>query len=184
MSSHCPDLRAGVRAAVLVAVLVAVLALAGCRRETRPPPPPPASAVPGQSLEASGAEHTAKRYEENAYAVSQGMTWYRAYNCNGCHANGGGNMGPPLMDAAWRYGADPASVYATIANGRPNGMPAFGAHVPEDQLWQLVAYVRSMSGQLREDVAPTRGDTLQAAKPISRRERATPVQETVPAGGR
>jgi cytochrome c oxidase cbb3-type subunit 3 len=128
MSSRFPD--RGLPGLPGLLGLLALLALGGCKREFRPPPPPPASAVPGQSTEASGAERTARRYEGNAYAVSQGMTWYRTYNCNGCHAAGGGNMGPALMDAKWRYGADPSSVYATIANGRPNGMPAFGAHVP------------------------------------------------------
>jgi hypothetical protein len=39
-----------------------------------------------------------------------------------------------------------------------------------------------MSGQLHEDVAPTRGDTIQASEPISRRKRETPVQEATPAG--
>lgn len=180
MSSRFPD----GHSLLMLAALTLTSALAGCKREHRPPPPPPASAVPGQSYEASNVGPVAKRYEENAYAVSQGMTWYRAYNCNGCHAQGGGNMGPALMDAKWRYGADPGSVYASIANGRPNGMPAFGARVGEDQIWQLVAFVRSMSGQLREDVAPTRGDTLQASKPIGRRERETPVHESAPAAER
>jgi cytochrome c oxidase cbb3-type subunit 3 len=173
MSSRCLE-RCGF-------ALLAVLALAGCKREVRPPPSAPASAVPGQPYAPGDAGPIARRYEENATAVSQGMTWYRTYNCNGCHAAGGGNIGPSLMDAAWRYGADPSSIYATIANGRPNGMPAFGAHVPEDQIWQLVAYVRSLSGQVHEDVAPTRGDTLQAARPVSRREQEMPVREAAPA---
>jgi cytochrome c oxidase cbb3-type subunit 3 len=59
-------------------------------------------------------------------------------------------------------------------------MPAFGEHVPEDQIWQLVAYVRSMSGQLRSDVAGTRSDTLQAAEPESRRKKEEPKHEATP----
>jgi cytochrome c oxidase cbb3-type subunit 3 len=47
------------------------------------------------------------------------------------------------MDAEWRYGGDPAQVFQSIAQGRPNGMPSFGGHIPEDQVWQIVAYVRS-----------------------------------------
>ena len=52
-------------------------------------------------------------------------------------------MGPPLMDAAWIYGSGLASVYATIVQGRPNGMPAFGKRLSSGQAWQLAAYVRS-----------------------------------------
>jgi cytochrome c oxidase cbb3-type subunit 3 len=63
-------------------------------------------------------------------------------------------------------------------------MPAFGKHVPEDQLWQLVAYVRSMSGQLRSDVASSRSDSLQAAKPEGRREQEQPKHEEAPVEGR
>jgi cytochrome c oxidase cbb3-type subunit 3 len=160
---------------------LAVLAT-GCYREERPvQAPPAASGVTGHSTAAQAALSISDRYEENAYAVSQGKSLYRAYNCNGCHAAGGGNIGPPLMDDKWRYGSDPANIFATIAEGRPNGMPAFGKHVPEDQIWQLVAYVRSMSGQLRSDVAPTRSDSLEAAEPESRRKKEQPTHEATPA---
>jgi cytochrome c oxidase cbb3-type subunit 3 len=168
----------------ITAVAVALLA-SGCYREERPvKAPPAASSLSGHSVAAQAALPAKNKYEENAYAVSQGKTLYRAYNCNGCHAAGGGNIGPPLMDDKWRYGVDPANVFNSIAEGRPNGMPAFGKHVPEDQIWQLVAYVRSMSGQLRSDVAPARGDTLQAAKPESQRKREQPKHEDAPTEGR
>jgi cytochrome c oxidase cbb3-type subunit 3 len=166
----------------LAACLIAAAVLTGCYREQRPTKAPPAaSGVETPSWSAGGAQPVSNRYEENAYAVSQGKTWYRAFNCSGCHAQGGGSIGPALMDDKWRYGADPGSIYASIAHGRPNGMPAFGEHVTEDQIWQLVAYVRSMSGQLRSDVAGTRSDTLQAAEPESRRKKEEPKHESTPA---
>ena len=164
-----------------VTVAMAALALNGCYREQRPTrTPPPASGVGEPSYSAKGVPVNNK-YEENAYAVSQGKTWFRAFNCNGCHAAGGGGMGPALMDDKWRYGSDPASIYATIAYGRPNGMPAFGSHLTEDQIWQLAAYVRSLSGQLGKNVASSRSDTLQAGKGESRRPKETPVHEQTPA---
>jgi cytochrome c oxidase cbb3-type subunit 3 len=179
MSSRCPELLAMMLAAL------AALTLPGCYREHRPTTASPAaSSVDSPSSSprsaARGPVQAGNRYDENAYAVSQGRTWYRAYNCNGCHAQGGGDMGPALMDAGWRYGGDPASIYASIADGRPNGMPAFRTHVTEDQIWQLVAYVRSLSGQLEPSVASSRSDTLQAGKGEARRDKETPVQEQVP----
>ena len=60
-------------------------------------------------------------------------------------------------------------------------MPAFGEHVPEDQIWQLVAYVRSMSGQLSANVAPNRSDSLQAGEAENRRKKETPTRESTPA---
>src|SRR5215204_4768535 len=85
-------------------------------------------------------------YEENAYAVSEGKRLYSMFSCHGCHAHGGGDMGPPLMDDRWIYGHRPEQIFSTIIEGRPNGMPSFGSRVPAYQVWQLAAYVRSMSG--------------------------------------
>jgi cytochrome c oxidase cbb3-type subunit III len=113
-------------------------------------------------------------HEENAYAVAQGKRLYRWYNCNGCHAGGGGGMGPALMDARWLYGHEPEQIAASILQGRPNGMPSFAGRIPEDQVWQITAYIRSMSGQLKTDVAPGRGDALSSGPPESRRDKARP----------
>jgi cytochrome c oxidase cbb3-type subunit III len=168
--------------AALSALACALLA-SGCEREKRPTQAPPAAA--GTSSHSYAARVNApvrNRYEENAYAVSSGQTWFKAYNCSACHGGGGGGgMGPPLMDNKWRYGAEPENIFQSISQGRPNGMPAFGEHVPEDQIWQLVAYVRSLSGQVREDVAPTRPDDLAASKPNSRRKKEEPTHEQTPA---
>ena len=146
--------------AVRVAAVALVLLLAGCEREQRR-----FSEGAGSSarLTAGGTSPAAMArgpYEENAWAVGEGKRLYQAYNCNGCHANGGGGMGPALMDDTWIYGRAPGNVYATIVEGRPNGMPAFGGRIPDQQVWQLVAYVRSMSGQLRGDVRPGRDDHM------------------------
>ena len=40
-------------------------------------------------------------------------------------------------------------------------MPAFGGRLGDQQVWQLVAYVQSMSGVLRKDVRPARSDDMQ-----------------------
>ena len=108
-------------------------------------------------------------YDENGWAVSEGKRLYQWYNCVGCHANGGGGMGPPLMDDKWIYGSEPENIHATIVQGRPNGMPAFGGKIADAQIWQIVAYVRSMSGLLRKDVRTTRNDHMA----VKRSEQAT-----------
>jgi cytochrome c oxidase cbb3-type subunit 3 len=59
-------------------------------------------------------------------------------------------------------------------------MPAFGGRIPDDQIWQLVAYVRSLSGQLRKDVAPSRSDSLSGAPPENERDTAKPKPEAPP----
>jgi mono/diheme cytochrome c family protein len=139
--------------------------LVACEREQRP-------------LQ-RGDLKTPQDYSQNAYAVSQGKLLFRQFNCSGCHAQGGGGMGPPLMDEKWRYGSQPEDIFASIMSGRPNGMPAFANRITEDYAWQLAVYVRSMSGQLRSDVAPSRNDSLQASKPETRRERLPTTVEHV-----
>ena len=113
---------------------------------------------------------------DNAYALSEGKRLYSAYNCVGCHAQGGGGIGPALMDHRWIYGSRGDQIYSTIVQGRPNGMPAFGGRIPDQQVWQLVAYVQSLSGQVRTDAATSRNDDMQASKPELRREGRPPVQ--------
>lgn len=140
-----------------ILLLALALVLGGCEREQRQLRVPPAGAASFQP------ERT--RYDENAYAIGQGKLLFRWFNCAGCHAHGGGGMGPALMDDQWRYGKEPQSIYTTIMEGRPNGMPAFRGRISEQQVWQLVAYVRSMSGLVAMDAAPGRSDSLHPASP-------------------
>src|SRR5213592_5003285 len=140
-------------------VLAATLALAACEREKRelekPLATPNAIAQadgvadlqPGQPGRGMREVKAAGGYNESsAYEVSQGKVLYRWFNCIGCHAQGGGGIGPALMDASWIYGKEPGDIFATIMDGRPNGMPSFRGRIPEEQAWRLVAYVRSLSG--------------------------------------
>jgi cytochrome c oxidase cbb3-type subunit 3 len=114
-------------------------------------------------------------YEETAYAIAQGKQWFGWFNCSGCHAHGGGNIGPPLMDAKWIYGHEPGQIFASILDGRPNGMPSFRGRIADSQAWQLVAYVRSMSVLVRRDAIAGRDDGMQKGKPEQRRDKAAPV---------
>jgi cytochrome c oxidase cbb3-type subunit 3 len=116
-------------------------------------------------------------YQNNAWGMGEGKRLFAAYNCAPCHGvNGGGAIGPALIDDKWIYGASPDQIYATISQGRPDGMPSFGGHIPTQQIWQLVAYVESMSGQVKATSAPSRNDDQMAALPESRQSTQVPVQ--------
>lgn len=83
--------------------------------------------------------------EQDPGASADGRRLYVWYNCAGCHGmKGGGAIGPPLRDADWIYGSDPASVFQSIAQGRPNGMPAFGVRIPDEQIWRIEMFIRSL----------------------------------------
>src|SRR5438309_6261409 len=162
------------RASILV-ISVAALALAACDREERHGRAKPVGeTVPaGESPDtiwAGGQQQPAldpraKLYDNNAQAISQGQTLYMQMNCVGCHSHGGGGMGPALIDDEWRYGGRIDQIATTIAEGRPNGMPAWRAKLTEDQIWKLAAYVRSLSGQPSKDSVNSRADSMSNTAP-------------------
>jgi cytochrome c oxidase cbb3-type subunit 3 len=168
MSSRCLE----------VALLTfALVATAGCEREQRHFSEPGGSTVtvttPLSDIRAGGpgvATSMPSVYDENAFAISEGQRLFEWFNCSGCHAHGGGAIGPALMDAQWIYGKAPEQIFSTIVQGRPNGMPAFGSRIPNQQVWQLVAYVRSLSGELPKAASPSRPDSMYFGKPPAERQ--------------
>jgi cytochrome c oxidase cbb3-type subunit 3 len=143
-----------------------LLLLGGCHNHALPPASKltaeqgvvdsPLSPGVGASLVTSEPQ-VARQYFNNVEAVNAGKRLFSQYNCAGCHSNGGGGMGPDLMDGAWIYGSRLAQIHETLVNGRPNGMPAWGGKIPDPQLWQLAVYVRSMS--LPQTLAAETGNT-------------------------
>ena len=169
---------------LIIAISLAAVALTSCSREERVLRPSPSASQVVNEAQVSGLNPganplptppTPSIYEESAYAVSEGKTLFGQYNCSGCHANGGGGIGPPLMDNNWIYGSEPQNIFTTIVQGRPNGMPSFRNRIPEYQVWELVAFVRSLSGLLPKDVAPSRNDQLYVKPPEASMPNQTPV---------
>jgi cytochrome c oxidase cbb3-type subunit 3 len=154
---------------------VAALALSGCDREERhsrskpigetiPAVESPDTIYPGGGTPPA-LDARAKLYEDNAPAISQGQQLFSWMNCVGCHSHGGGGMGPALMDDEWRYGGRIDQIAATIAEGRPNGMPAWRGKLTDDQIWKLAAYVRTLSGQPSKDAVASRSESMSAGTP-------------------
>ena len=133
-----------------------------------------------QAGQVSPVPAVVNEYEENAYALSEGKRLFSQMNCVGCHAHGGGSIGPALMDSKWIYGSHPENIFATIVEGRPNGMPSFRGKLPNNQVWQLAAYVRSLSGQVPKDAAPGREDDMQYGKPENSKDKEPADGATVP----
>jgi cytochrome c oxidase cbb3-type subunit III len=127
-----------------------VMALASC---SHPPgdaaasagPPPvrtPVGPVPGPP---ENPVRPANPYGSDIAAMAEGRTLFVRMNCSGCHGGrAGGGMGPSLRDPDWLYGSSDAQIFSTIAEGRSHGMPAWGPKLTDDQIWKLVAYVKSL----------------------------------------
>lgn len=152
MPSPCRTTRVAAAAALLAA------GLAGCHRVGASPVPGTAQAaaqsqepvvavsdlVPGDRAPAP-EDPRAKIYEGVPDQIAAGQRYFTMYNCNGCHFSGGGGIGPAFMDDKWLYGDRLDQIYRSIADGRPNGMPTWRSRIPDAQIWQIAAYVKSLS---------------------------------------
>ena len=171
------------RSASAVALCL-VVSLSGCKREKRDLNPTPTRSEAGLATDfvagAGALQPSGNPAELNAPALSEGKTLFSTYNCSGCHANGGGGMGPALMDDEWIYGVEADQIFNSIVEGRPNGMPTFRGKIPDFQVWQIAAYVRSMGGLVPKDVAPNRDDHMSGPPPESSTTRQQPVNSTLP----
>jgi len=175
MSSRCHSLAA-------LATGVAIVTLLGCHDEDRvfremPPAGSATNAVREGDLQPGGAvlaDSTKVWYATNAYALQQGYRLFNTMNCTGCHFHGGGGIGPALMDSEWIYGSDPAQIFSTIVEGRPNGMPSFKGRLTNQQVWQLVAYVRSLSALDGTTSSSAREEHLSASPNLQLRSAERP----------
>ena len=145
---------------LLVSCVYGVALLTACdmTRGTAAPnaaPPPmitPVGPVPGPG------EPTQKQVRENPYksdknGMGEGRQLFNRMNCAGCHGDhGGGGMGPSLRDIDWMYGNTDAQVFSSIAEGRAHGMPSWGTKLNDDQIWKLVAYIKSF--RTRAEIGP------------------------------
>ncbi len=102
----------------------------------------PVGPLPGV---ASQPPSQADPYAKDPIALTDGRKFFIQYNCYGCHGgHAGGGMGPSLRDASWIYGSEDAEIFASIAQGRAHGMPSWASRLPQEQIWKLVAYIKSL----------------------------------------
>ena len=123
--------------------------------------------------------------KNDSNAAQRGMKYFISFNCVGCHAaNGGGGMGIALSNRAFKFGDKPAQIYTVISHGAPLGMPAWGSVLPDNVIWDIVAYIQSIS----DAPNPQWGITVNAAEnkpaveqvPAEFQHTATPWQHTQP----
>jgi cytochrome c oxidase cbb3-type subunit 3 len=77
-----------------------------------------------------------------------GRRLYMTY-CTVCHGSdaGGGPGYPNLRDTDWLYGGEPATIKASIMDGRMGVMPPWGAMLGQEGVLNVSEYVISLSGR-------------------------------------
>jgi cytochrome c oxidase cbb3-type subunit III len=90
-------------------------------------------------------------YVGDAKIAKIGESQFRA-NCAFCHGLGarGGGRGPDLTRTPKKHGDSDAEIFNTINNGvpgtamPPNGATQQGVGMTEDEIWQVITYIRSV----------------------------------------
>src|SRR5271166_4569841 len=104
------------------------------------------------------AEAQRNPFAGNAQAIAAGRTLY-SQACVACHgADARGDRGPSLVSGNLSHGNADGEVFISIRSGvQGTQMPAF-ASFTTDQTWQLISYLRSLSGT--PVAAPVAGEKI------------------------
>jgi len=90
----------------------------------------------------------------NAASITAGAAAYKKYCafCHGTAAKGDGPLAPKdsdppdLTDATWAHGSTDGEIFTVMANGTgPNSkMIAFKGKIPDQDMWHIINYLRSL----------------------------------------
>lgn len=83
-------------------------------------------------------------FEGKPEAIKEGEKIFDA-KCSECHMDGTGGAGPNLTDDTWIYGGSDAEVFETISYGRKGGMPSWKTELGADNIWKVIAFIRSIA---------------------------------------
>ena len=134
---------------------------------------PWASATGSTATAAIGQDNTASRRTFSSGYRFVEMTGEELFAnvCQGCHmpdargASGAGTY-PSLADNK-NLESGSYSVHLVV-NGR-HGMPAFRGVIPDEQIWEIAAYIRSLAGNVPKDVPASRGDDISTGEAKTQR---------------
>lgn len=112
------------------------------------PEAPAAADVPSASAEPEAASSPVAAYLDDPAAITAGRRMFRAVCTGYCHSTTPGvtKDAPNLFDCDWDHGNTDADLYRVINQGVPDTeMLPFEGKIPEETIWQVIAYVRSNS---------------------------------------
>jgi len=86
-------------------------------------------------------------YRSDPAALARGKALFGG-TCTGyCHSvEPGGKGAPDLFDCDWLHGGSDAEIFHTLTTGVPDTrMVSFAGKLSDDDLWKIIAYLRSAS---------------------------------------
>src|SRR5437899_7178682 len=107
----------------------------------------PVTVAAGLGLAEQQSDRVINPLSDNPAAIEAGRRLYDQ-TCQSCHGPAGQGeqgRGPALNTGSFAHGGEDADLFHTIRTGVPGStMPAF-ARVTDERVWELVAYLRSLS---------------------------------------
>lgn len=83
-------------------------------------------------------------------SVARGKNYF-LQNCQSCHDEDGRARSAAVAIAAdltepkkWKFGESDAQVFASIHNGAADAMPPFASDLKDEQIWDIVNFIRSI----------------------------------------
>jgi mono/diheme cytochrome c family protein len=82
----------------------------------------------------------------NPAAIKEGRALYLERGCSGCHGvGGGGGMALPIIDDTWKFGSSDDVLFKLIKGDiAESTMPKVYTDMEPDQIWKMIAYIRSL----------------------------------------
>src|SRR5216117_1694852 len=112
--------------------------------------------VSAVSLSAAQDPPAKNPLEGNADAIRGGMGLYRA-RCADCHGMDARGIRAPDLTQVWASGRSDAGLLQTLRDGIPGTeMPAVGARTTDDEIWKMLAYLRTLAAAAPNE--PPRGN--------------------------
>jgi mono/diheme cytochrome c family protein len=89
-------------------------------------------------------------------SIARGKTYF-LQNCQSCHDEDGRARSAAVAIAAdltdpdrWKFGTSDAQLFKTIKNGAAEAMPPFGTDLRDEQIWDVVNFIRSIGPESKQ----------------------------------
>lgn len=133
-------------------------------RAAQPTAPANAAPAPRQNVTAQPGSRPKNPVASTPESIAAGKRAYDA-NCAACHGNVAqgaakagitisimeeqrGRQPPDLTDDQWDHGSTDGEIFAVIKRGLPpTMMPGFDGRIPDDDIWSIVNYLRTLSAK-------------------------------------
>jgi len=110
------------------------------------------SCLAGEALLHAQAQPASNPLDGNAEAIQAGMGLFRS-RCADCHGMDARGVRGPDLTQVWASGRTDGGLFRTVRRGvSGTEMPAIGPRSPDDEVWKILAYLRTIASPTATEV--------------------------------